>query len=115
MNKRTKNGQVYRHTPAFILLFLSKEDLYGAAMLNKLQNELPCYHTDSAVIYRTLQDLEAEEFVNSYWVTDTAGPARKCYQITAKGRERLIEYKEDIEMRMKNLEYFLKSFNELPK
>ncbi|VBB05804.1 transcription regulator padr n-terminal [Lucifera butyrica] len=110
MARKSKKGQTYRHTPAFILLFLVRENLYGAALLNTLQKELPWYHTDSAVIYRSLQDLEQEGAVKSYWETDTAGPARKWYQITPKGLERLQEFKEDIEMRKRNLEFFLDSY-----
>ncbi len=113
MVKQAKKKQAYRHTPAFILLFLAKEDLYGAALLNSLQSELPCYHTDSAVIYRSLQELEEEGSVVSYWETDTSGPAKKWYKITDQGLKRLAEFKADIEMRMKNLEYFLQAYKKL--
>jgi DNA-binding PadR family transcriptional regulator len=113
--KKANRGQTYRHTPAFILLFLAGENLYGAALLNKMHDELPYYHTDSAVIYRSLQDLEEEGSVKSYWETDTPGPARKWYEITTKGLERLKEFKGDIEMRKKNLEFFLDSYNKITK
>lgn len=107
-------GQSYRHTPAFILLFLARENLYGGALLHKMHRELPGYHTDSAVIYRSLQELEKEAAVTSYWETDVAGPARKWYQITGQGLEKLAELKEDIEMRLKNFEYFLAAYAQLP-
>ncbi|HAJ78177.1 MAG TPA: PadR family transcriptional regulator [Fibrobacteres bacterium] len=113
MVKKSKTKQAYRHTPAFILLFLAQGDLYGAAILTTLQKELPCYHTDSAVIYRSLKDLEEEEAVSSYWETDTSGPAKKWYKITQKGKDLLIDFKEDIEMRKKNLDYFIESFNSI--
>lgn len=91
------------------------EDLYGAALLNTLQRELPCYQTDSAVIYRSLRELEEDGSVESYWETDTTGPAKKWYKITDKGMMRLAEYKDDIEMRMKNLEFFIECYKKLPK
>lgn len=112
MAKRSKKRQTYRHTPAFILLFLMKSDLYGAALLNTMHKELPCYQTDSAVIYRSLQELEEEGAVESYWETDTAGPARKWYKITTKGKEKLGEFYEDIERRKRNLDYFLEQYQE---
>lgn len=113
MVEKSKKKQAYRHTPAFMLLFLAREDLYGAALLNTLQRELPCYQTDSAVIYRSLQELEEDGSVSSYWETDTSGPAKKWYKITDKGQKRLSEFKDDIEMRKKNLEYFLESYKKL--
>jgi PadR family transcriptional regulator PadR len=115
MSEKSRKKQGYRHTPAFILLFLAREDLYGAALLSTLQRELPCYQTDSAVIYRSLQELEEEGTVKSYWETGTSGPAKKWYKITDKGLDKLVEFKDDIEMRMKNLEFFLESYNKLSK
>ena len=113
MAKSTRKGQAYRHTPAFILLFLAREDCYGSGLLNTLQNELPRYVVDSAVIYRVLKDLEIEGAVTSYWETDTSGPARKWYTITNRGIEKLTELKADIEMRMQNFESFLRLYDTL--
>lgn len=110
---RRAGGQTYRHTPAFILLFLAQGDLYGAALLNTLHEKLPCYQTDSAIIYRSLQELEEAGAVNSYWETDTGGPARKWYTITPIGKEKLKEFREDIARRKKNLDYFLDSYDGL--
>ena len=106
---------MYRYVPAFILLFLTRNNLYGAALFNKMQREIPFCYADSAVIYRTLQVLEEEGSVKSYWETDTPGPAKKWYEITTKGLERLAEYKEDIETRKKNFEFFLESYEKITK
>jgi len=113
--KKNQKKQAYRHTPAFILLFLAKSDLYGAALLNVLNTKLPQYNTDSAVIYRSLQELEETGAVTSYWETDTSGPAKKWYKITKIGWSQLGEFNQDIEMRVKNLEYFLTAYHELIK
>ncbi len=115
MPKKSRKGQAYRHTPAFILLFLAREDLYGASLLNVMQGELPCYAADTAAIYRALQDLETEGAVRSYWETDVSGPARKWYAITEMGFDRLAELKEDIEMRMRNFEFFLGFYEKVRK
>lgn len=113
MKDKTVKGknQTYRHTPAFILLFLTRGDLYGAALLETMLKELPSFNADSAVIYRSLQELEKEGAVKSYWETDVSGPARKWYKITDVGFVKLSEYKEDIEKRIKNLKFFLDMYN----
>jgi PadR family transcriptional regulator PadR len=113
MAKKSNLGQIYRHAPAFILLFLAEEDLYGAALLNTMQKKLPYFNMDSAVIYRTLQDLEGEGAINSYWDTNVSGSPRKRYQISDKGFKRLAEFREDIEMRMRNFEFFLQSYQSI--
>ncbi len=115
ISEKSRKGQAYRHTPAFILLFLARENLYGASLLNVMQSELPCYSADTAVIYRSLQELESDGAVRSYWETDISGPARKWYAITDKGFERLAELKDDIEMRMRNFEFFLSLFEKVRK
>jgi len=110
---RSRKGQTYRHVPAFILLFLAREDLYGGALLNRMHKELPGLHPDGAVVYRSLQELEEEGAVTSYWETDVTGPARKWYRIEARGWERLAECQTDIEMRMRNFTYFLETYGKL--
>lgn len=110
MTVKTKKIQAYRHAPAFILLFLAREDLYGAALFGVMQREMPFCHADKAVIYRVLQDLQKEGAVKSYWETDTSGPARKWYRITEKGLHILAEFRDDIEFRKKNFEFFLDSY-----
>ncbi|MGB9847089.1 MAG: PadR family transcriptional regulator [Desulfotomaculales bacterium] len=115
MPKKNRRGQAYRYAPAFVLLFLARESLYGAALFNKMQKEVPFCHADSAVIYRTLQDLEEEGAVQSRWETDVSGPARKWYRITARGLEKLVEYRKEIEMRRKNFDFFLEAYEKYVK
>ena len=113
MTEKVKKKSSTRHIPAYILLFLAKQNLYGAALLNIMQKELPYFLIDGAVIYRTMQVLEKEGSVKSYWETDVSGPARKWYEITDIGKEKLAEFKKDIEMRKKNLEFFLEDYSKL--
>jgi len=107
------NYKAGRHAPAFILLFLATEPGYGSSLLSQMKELMPHNKLDSAVIYRSLQELEKLEAVESYWDTSTPGPAKKWYQITAKGWQKLEEYKQDIQMRKNNLEFFLKTFEDL--
>ena len=107
---RAHKGQQYRHAPAFILLFLAQADAYGGTLLSRLETELPAYRPDSAVIYRSLQSLEEEGAVESYWQTESSGPPKKWYRITEVGHQRLRELRDDIEARQQNLAYFLRTY-----
>jgi PadR family transcriptional regulator, regulatory protein PadR len=113
MDTKSKNYRTYRFLPAYILLFLAEGDLYGSAILNEFHNRMPNYTVDSAVIYRTLQDLEKEYFLESYWKTEDPGPATKWYKVTDSGTKKLAEFKIDIEKRKKNLEFFLETYYKL--
>ena len=102
-----------RHLPAFILLFLAKEPTYGSMLLNKMEEYLPHNNADSPAIYRTLNDLEQSEAVESQWDTSSPGAAKKYYKITSKGLKELDKFRNDIEQRKKNLEYFLSEYENL--
>lgn len=107
--------RTYRFLPAYTLLFLAENDLYGSAILNEFHKRMPGYNVDSAVVYRTLQEMEKEKMVVSYWKTEAPGPATKWYEITESGFKRLAEYKPEIEQRKKNLEFFLTTYQSLKK
>jgi Predicted transcriptional regulators len=96
-----------RHTPAFLLLFLSAGPSYGANLLSRLQTELPYCLCDSAIVYRSLQEMEKKGLVAARWETRESGQPRKWYTITSKGMSALEEYAEDIRRRRANLEFFL--------
>lgn len=44
--------------PAFLLLLLADTPCYGALLLTRLQTELPYCFCDSAIVYRSLQEME---------------------------------------------------------
>lgn len=44
---------------------------------------------ESGHVYRVLRGLERDRSLVSGWETAEAGPARRCYQLTAKGRDDL--------------------------
>lgn len=96
-----------RHAPAFLLLLLNEEPAYGARLLTRLQEELPHCLLDSAIVYRTLMQLERQGLVRGSWKDEGAGQPRKWYVITAKGRRALGEYAADIRRRAENLRFFL--------
>lgn len=103
----------HRHLPAFVLLLLAEGEKHGGAILTELSQRLPGCGPDSAALYRTLQQLEEAGEAVSTWDTSGSGPARRVYRITDAGRERLGFWRDEIEMRLANLEYFLETYREL--
>ena len=47
--------------------------------------------SDPAALYRALRQLDDEGCLRSRWVDSTAGPRRRQYRVTAKGRRALVE------------------------
>ncbi|GAB6172076.1 PadR family transcriptional regulator [Paradesulfitobacterium aromaticivorans] len=99
-----------RHTPAFLLLFLTDSPSYGALLLSRLQTELPYWLSDSAVVYRSLQEMEKNGLVKTNWELRETGQPRKWYTIIPKGLLALQEYEQDIRQRHANFEFFLSHY-----
>lgn len=108
-----KRKQQYRHLPAFILLALAEGPIHGGAIHTILTKKMPLFKTDTGAVYRALQQLELEGEVESNWDTSVAGPAKKIYTLTSDGWEKLEGWKEDIELRLENLTYFLTVYESL--
>lgn len=99
-----------RHTPAFLLLLLADAPSYGALLLKKLETELPYCFSDSAIVYRSLQEMEKDGLVETSWETGESGQPRKWYTMTPKGKQALMEHAEDIRQRHANFEFFLSRY-----
>lgn len=74
---------------AWLLLLLRGGATYGYELRREL--DLHRVDVDSAVLYRTLRRLEREGRVQSRWMRSAAGPRRRFYRLTAKGRSTLDE------------------------
>lgn len=105
MNK--KSG---RHTPAFLLLFLSQAPAYGAALFSKMKEELPHCFADSAIVYRSLQEMEKQGLVETKWEMVAEGQPRKWYKITDTGIAALADFAIDIKQRRENMDFFLSRY-----
>ncbi|UOY94520.1 PadR family transcriptional regulator [Ectobacillus sp. JY-23] len=99
-----------RHTGAFLLLFLTEGDSYGGRLLQKCQEELPINPIDSAILYRTLKQLEKEGAVKSYLDISVQDKPIRMYKITDAGKMKLKDFQADIEEKMKNLSFFLSKY-----
>ncbi len=104
-----------RHAAAFILISIAQEPNHGLGILNKMNENVPQNRLDTAVIYRSLKELESEGFITSSWAESGSGPQKKVYSITSEGYERLDLFKEDIEESLSNLQLFLKMYADLKK
>jgi len=100
------NSKPGRHTPAFLLLFLAEEPSYGAMLLARMKKELPFCFSDSAIVYRSLQEMEKNGWVDTKWEMGKAGPPQKWYSLTLAGKAALTEYAEDVRQRQDNFAYF---------
>lgn len=99
-----------RHTAAFLLLFLAKSPAYGNQLLSQMQRKLPFCLADSASVYRTLQEMEDNGWVETRWESCPTGQPRKWYHITVTGRKALETEALDIRQRLANFEYFLHQY-----
>jgi len=108
-----KKRQQYRHLPAFILLALAEKPVHGSAIHNVLIERMGLSKPDTGAIYRTLQQLEQDSEVVFEWDTSGSGPARKVYRLTPTGWEKLEQWRQDIEVRLANLQYFLNIYRSL--
>ena len=106
-------GKPGRHAPAFVLLELAKGPNYGLQILNQLKENLAVCRLDSAAIYRALNLLEENGLIESHSETQENGVAKHFYTITESGKKELENFYMDIQLRMKNLEYFMTSYESM--
>ncbi|PEJ59071.1 PadR family transcriptional regulator [Bacillus sp. AFS002410] len=80
-----------------ILLILKKKDTYGYE-INKRLNDLPLFGVSEGAIYPVLKRLVSYDYVNTYWVENEVGPARKYYSITKLGESLIDERMETFQL-----------------
>jgi PadR family transcriptional regulator len=87
-----------------VLIIISAGKVYAADILRQL-NETE-FATQEGTLYPLLSKMRREELVDYEWKESDAGPPRKYYELTAKGREQLREtadYWQQINGTVKNL------------
>ena len=70
-----------------LLTLIGAERVYVADVLARLASTP--FATQEGTLYPLLSKLRREEFVDYEWVESDAGPPRKYYSLTDKGRARL--------------------------
>jgi DNA-binding PadR family transcriptional regulator len=77
-----------------LLLFVYHKDSYGYELRAKCQHARIA--PDASSVYRHLRVFERTGCVRSHWQTDSAGPARRIYELTADGYDRLRTHMEHL-------------------
>jgi PadR family transcriptional regulator, regulatory protein PadR len=75
-----------------VLKIVSADKVYVADILGQLSGTE--FATQEGTLYPLLSKMRREELVDYEWKESEAGPPRKYYQLTAKGREQLRETSE---------------------
>lgn len=87
-----------------VLKIIAADHVYAADILKDL-NETD-FATQEGTLYPLLSKLRREELVDYEWKESEAGPPRKYYKLTAKGREQLretLDYWQKISSTVKSL------------
>lgn len=72
---------------AWLLLLLEDQAIHGYELRRRL--ELHGVITEPGAMYRMLRKLERDGCAASSWAKSVAGPRRRLYELTAKGRQEL--------------------------
>jgi PadR family transcriptional regulator, regulatory protein PadR len=87
-----------------VLRIVAGDKVYVADILTQLSGTE--FATQEGTLYPLLSKMRREELVDYEWKESEAGPPRKYYQLTAKGRDQLKEtndYWQQISETVKNL------------
>jgi PadR family transcriptional regulator PadR len=87
-----------------VLKIVSADKVYAADILNELAGTE--FATQEGTLYPLLSKMRREELVDYEWKESEAGPPRKYYKLTSKGREQLgetLDYWQKISATVKSL------------
>jgi DNA-binding PadR family transcriptional regulator len=78
-----------------LLILLEEAAGYGYEMNHRL-DQMMGGPPDMPAVYRALKGLEEGGLLASHWERSAAGPERRCYSITAEGREVMAGWAGDL-------------------
>jgi PadR family transcriptional regulator, regulatory protein PadR len=85
------NGTLPRHyLKPCLLLLLAEGPSHGYELLEQVRR-MGIKGAEPGGLYRYLRAMEKEEMVSSWWEPSQAGPARRTYVLTERGRKGLNE------------------------
>lgn len=95
--------------PALLILIQGRPS-HGYTLLSDLE-ALGMSTLHPSVVYRTLREMEALEWIQSDWDTDqTQGPPRRNYHLTPLGEEALQNWKLELDKTMGLIQQLLQKF-----
>jgi PadR family transcriptional regulator PadR len=105
--KDTTNPGMKVIEPA-ILILLQEKPSHGYELLRRMADLDPARETpDTGAVYRALRVMETQGLVKSKWLTECAGPAKRCYEVTEKAREVADDWLQDIELEIQRLGHYV--------
>ena len=107
--RRPPGGHVRSFVQPRLLFLLARKPAHGYELMEQL-NEGEGSAIDPALLYRTLHRFQADGLVSSTWDTETPGPARRVYEITAEGLEYLHAWAVEIRRTRQRLDRFLQEY-----
>jgi poly-beta-hydroxybutyrate-responsive repressor len=114
LKRQAGSGKAERFIQPSILMSLKRKPSYGYEIIQNIQEfgfvEGPA---PPGMIYRHLRDLEAAGLVTSAWKTESAGPAKRVYQLTSEGEEALALWTEYMEEQAQKLMNFFKTYRKI--
>lgn len=91
-----------------ILLLLKTEPTHGYDLIQKLSDlGIEEEKLDAGTVYRTLRGMEKEGLIESKWITEGPGPARRNYEVTTKATAEIGMWVKEVEKQKKLLSGFL--------
>jgi len=88
-----KLGPIRKGLLEFLILkIISADKVYVADMLKRLSDTE--FATQEGTLYPLLSKMRRENLVDYQWKESEAGPPRKYYKLTAKGKSQLAELNE---------------------
>ena len=95
-----------------ILFHLAKQPTHGYELMEALNQTDDLASSDPGNLYRILNNLEKEGLVISSWDTNSAGPARKVYELTEDGKANLTAWTVNLRETRKKLDAFLTDYEQ---
>ena len=97
-----------------LLVLLHRGQAHGYNLLSGLEEfRFTPGQSDPSLIYRALRDMESIGLVTSEWDSDSQGPQRRVYQITAEGEAFLAEWVSDLKRTREEIDALLKAYQDV--
>lgn len=117
---RRRGGGRRRRVVSFLqpclLVLLHRGKAHGYNLLSGLEEfRFTPGQSDPSLVYRALREMESIGLVTSEWDSDSQGPQRRVYQITAEGEVYLVEWVNDLKRTREEIDALLNAYQDVEK
>ena len=114
MKKAPRQGKQERYIQPSVLLGLKIGPSYGYELIQNIQKfGFVEGQAPPGMIYRHLRQLEEDGLVSSEWHTESSGPAKRIYHLTAEGEEMLAIWIDYMAHQSEKLQNFIQQYKEI--